>query len=391
MSYRRNVYILGAGFSAEAGAPTVANFFRRSMELYKNPGSSLGDEGREIYKHIFDYRSSLEVAEYKVRIDPENIEDLFGLAEMASQLNDPNAEAARKNLIYVILRTLELTTAGTPASGVDIAVRSGTSRKNIYVPWSLYDLFVQTAARRWLPFPAGGIAQDAIISLNYDLLVERAMEKPPPQELLRYRGLPTRRLLPLYGLPDETQYPEGQSSNGDPPCRLRLFKLHGSANWAICPTCKDHRVKVLGVEESSITAAPGSCDECGKDMMGRLIVPPAWNKEEYLPALKSVWAGAAEAPSRAQRIWIFGYSMPDVDKFFRYLLAIALQRNHDLDEVVIVNSNIDDCVRIGDAFRALNDRKKVLRQPTQISGYIGRGTTFQDQLGQLHPSHYVAW
>jgi hypothetical protein len=114
MSFRRNVFILGAGFSAEAGAPVISNFFERAMELYKNPKSDLADAERGIFGRIFDYRDALRVAEHKVRIDPENIEDLFGLVEMAVQLGESDAEEIRRSLIYLILRTLELTSTNPP-------------------------------------------------------------------------------------------------------------------------------------------------------------------------------------------------------------------------------------------------------------------------------------
>src|SRR6185437_11778482 len=104
MPFRRNVFIVGAGFSAEAGAPVVSNFFGRAMELYKDPTSQLSEGQRAIFQHVFEYRTSLESAEFKVRIDPENIEELFGLVEMAAQLENPEAQAVRLNLVYVILR-----------------------------------------------------------------------------------------------------------------------------------------------------------------------------------------------------------------------------------------------------------------------------------------------
>ncbi len=108
MPFRKNVFIVGAGFSAEAGTPVVQNFFEKAMELWKDPASFLSADERPIFEQVFNYRQSLEGAESRVGIDLDNIEDLFGTVEMASQLGIGDAHTTRKNLVYVILRTLEL-------------------------------------------------------------------------------------------------------------------------------------------------------------------------------------------------------------------------------------------------------------------------------------------
>jgi SIR2-like domain len=367
----------------------MSNFFDRAMELYKDPTSPLETAERRIFGQVFDYRKSLEVAEHKILIDPENIEELFGLVEMAAQLNNPEADAARKNLIYVILRTLELTTKSIAVEEFYLPVKTAQASRQVSISCDLYELFVNLAARRWTEFPSDGVATDAIISLNYDLLLERAMEKKPPNSNLIRPGFRPAKLIPMYGLPPELT-DESEIASDQATHRIRLFKLHGSANWAICRTCGiKNRVAILSVLRSSMTAAPLRCDVCKSDMTGRLIVPPAWNKEEYIPALKSVWAGAAEALVSAQRIWIIGYSMPDADKFFRYLLAVALQRNRNLDEVIVVNSSLEDCRRITKTFRALDERNRVQWQQVDLLTYIRRNT-FQSQLRQFYSEH-IAW
>lgn len=385
MPFRRNVFIVGAGFSAEAGAPVVSTFFDQAMELYKDPDSGLTRDQRAIFKEVFDYRNSLEPAELKLRIDPENIEELFGLVEMAAQLNNPEAQAVRLNLVYVILRTIELTTKDIARGPHQFLFRQGANQQSGILNGTLYDFFVNVVARRWGPKPDDGFAQDAIVSLNYDLLLEQAMERDPA--LTSRTGQGCQGLVPLYGLPDGVLQCNERCQPG--ACRIRLFKLHGSANWAFCTACK--RVAVLPTSAASIAAPPPVCSSCGKEMMTRLIVPPAWNKEEYMPLLRDVWAGAAEALRSAQRIWILGYSMQETDKFFRYLLAIALQKNTCLDEVVVVNQSKDDCDRIAALFRALDERGRVVRQVQQVIQYMGRSFNFQSQLKQVYGNQNFAW
>jgi hypothetical protein len=54
-----------------------------------------------------------------------------------------------------------------------------------------------------------------------------------------------------------------------------------------------------------------------------VIVPPTWNKSSYHGALSNVWSTAAQELSEARNIYVFGYSLPESDQFFRYLFALG--------------------------------------------------------------------
>ena len=79
----RNVYILGAGFSAPAGAPVIRNFLDRSREFYTEPTSSMDDEERAVFARVFKFKRSMGQAREKFAIDLDNIEKLFGLVEIS--------------------------------------------------------------------------------------------------------------------------------------------------------------------------------------------------------------------------------------------------------------------------------------------------------------------
>lgn len=75
----RNVYILGAGFSAAAGVPIVHDFIERSRIYFDDPSSGLDDAEREHFKRFLDFKRKMSQAREKVRIDLDDIEQLFGL------------------------------------------------------------------------------------------------------------------------------------------------------------------------------------------------------------------------------------------------------------------------------------------------------------------------
>jgi len=72
-----NVYILGAGFSYEAGYPLVRNF----MDKMRECASWQKDHGRETkeIEAVLKFRLEAASAAYRVNFDPDNIEDLFSL------------------------------------------------------------------------------------------------------------------------------------------------------------------------------------------------------------------------------------------------------------------------------------------------------------------------
>jgi len=105
----RNVYILGAGFSASAGAPLINNFLDRSREYLDNPFSGLDDVERQHFEDVFEFRRTVAQAREKIRIDLDNIEQLFGLVEISQQLGKTKREIWLST-VYLIAKTLQLST-----------------------------------------------------------------------------------------------------------------------------------------------------------------------------------------------------------------------------------------------------------------------------------------
>src|SRR5262249_11076878 len=90
-----NLYILGAGFSAEAGLPTIADF----LNQMRDSADWLADQGRQrelaAVDAVLEFRHSAAAAGYRVSVDRDNIEDLFSLAAaLPEQAVSRNVQAA---------------------------------------------------------------------------------------------------------------------------------------------------------------------------------------------------------------------------------------------------------------------------------------------------------
>lgn len=53
--------------------------------------------------------------------------------------------------------------------------------------------------------------------------------------------------------------------------------------------------------------------------------------------MQPVWKKAVEAIKTATRICVIGYSMPETDAFFKFLLALGLAENDRLYKLIVVD------------------------------------------------------
>src|SRR5437879_2924510 len=93
-----NVYILGAGFSRDAGIPLTNDF----LNYMRDSVDWLSNEKREAeitsVGEVFNFRLKAAGAAYRTKIDIENIEELFSLASASEgdplDIDIPTAIAA---------------------------------------------------------------------------------------------------------------------------------------------------------------------------------------------------------------------------------------------------------------------------------------------------------
>jgi hypothetical protein len=324
----RNVFILGAGFSKSAGAPLIDEFLDVSREIFDDPDSGLDHAEKKLFAQVFEFKKRVAQSREKFRIDLDNIEQLFGLIEMSHRLE--REEDVRNAMVYVIAKTLQLAIAKTrQRQAVRVSAATGfystnfswadrvpRENPNVLTP-DIYSHFALLLSG--LYDPPNKSRSNVVITFNYDLVLDDAL-----------RGIGVE---PLYGLPDcaldELAVPPGTG--------VSVLKLHGSTNWAICPQC--NKVHVLGVKFTGDPEAfrTRPCAKCGKPGLNLLLVPPSWDKSEYRETMRPVWNQAVNALKTAKRICVIGYSMPETDTFFKFLLALGLAENHQLYRFVLVD------------------------------------------------------
>ena len=297
--------MLGAGASAEAGAPLMNAFIPAAQSVWRTNQLEPADKSR--FQLVFKARAGLQSVHSKSVLDINNIESLFGAFEMAvllgklSGLDRSEVEQLPAAIATVIARTIE---------------------KRISYPWRM-----ETTSRPSAPVPYQDFAtllgdllrrdprSVSVISFNYDLALDYA----------------------LYTAGLQFGYCLGPGSHTG---EMDLLKLHGSLNWSRCGGCDEIVAWDLKqfFGKFDWTPLPGATSGT-LEISGRLskhshcagkclrpeplIVPPTWNKGRFHVQLKNVWQVAATHLAEAENVFVVGYSLPLTDEFFRYFYALG--------------------------------------------------------------------
>ncbi len=107
----RTVFILGAGASVEAGAPTMADFLQRAKLLHTK--KAYGADSPQIQDVIDAAYKDLKPVQVKSTINYKNIEELFSAIDIGQLIqcfgSRPQAkiDELRKSIVVFIYRTIE--------------------------------------------------------------------------------------------------------------------------------------------------------------------------------------------------------------------------------------------------------------------------------------------
>jgi hypothetical protein len=312
----KNVFILGAGASKEAGAPLMAEFLDVARDLLTS-GEIKAPRDIESFQKVFEAIRQFRTIHYKSYLDLDNIEAVFGAFEMARLLKGSvnysaeEVETIIKGIRTLISKTIELTMK-YPLNG------SVISADPTYA--SFAELVVKLGSE-------SGKGASSVLTFNYDMGMDTAF----------YRC----------GVKVDYAIPGDDEISNTLPVHIptfKLLKLHGSLNWGKCSNenCglivpwhlnrffEKHHYNSFGDETRRVILDIASKlpehkhAKCNCNLNPEpVIVPPTWNKTEYHGALGEVWAQAGKELSEAENIIVIGYSHPVSDSFFRYLFALG--------------------------------------------------------------------
>jgi hypothetical protein len=384
-----NVYILGAGFSyAAAGIPPVDGFMRAMTEAPEWLATQFDREAEiDAIRTVLDFRRKAASAGYRVNLRLEDVEELFSLASVTE------GGALADDVIRAISATIDYAQNEAIPSGFQVWCGGG--------PWTPPSAWKQvpgvtprayqcSGGDFYVALMVGGAGlnqrtperRDTVITFNYDLTIEHALE--------------ALGLCCTYGFGgEEADFDAGVCRpEPDPNAALRILKLHGSVNWA------------RPEEPHGKLAIRRSYDDVRRLKTVPALVPPTWQKS-FGDVLLPAWNAAIKELSTTTRVIIAGYSVPETDLHFKYLLAAGLQDNISLRTILFVNQEADalkgkllkilrqeliDWKVLGSVNKTIEtffsdstDRHRINRDiPTNLPTTLGAGLFRQAVLPKLH-------
>jgi len=347
----KTVYVLGAGASQHTGAPLLRDFLVSARNLFETEGEL---HYRESFERVFQWLDSLRGSSEYLDFERDNLEHVFSVAEMKKQLGLEGGEELASDLRYVIMETLDK--------------RCHTQwLRDKFQPDELYSKFSESlktlneGRRERTSQASEEFENDVVISFNYDVLLDYAMQ--------------LKRLNLDYSL-DAASQGRGEA--------FRILKLHGSTNWAFCSKCKKNPLQIVRASPIAKGCRPGGfmaegrnypfgmvtevllntkCTKCNEiGGLEPVVIPPTWSKTVDGTPIAQVWASAVREIKKAFQIVIIGYSLPPTDTFLQYLVTLGLASNPNLHRVVVVDKDSSDefRTRYKTVFsRSLSDRGRL--------------------------------
>jgi hypothetical protein len=289
----------GAGFSAHAGAPIMADFIAAA-------------EDRLPEELLCLVRAAYYFTGYALQAD-ENLETAYGAMMFRELLYGPQFRVATQQQIGGRRDYIPSTEGPTVAAVID-----GLER-------AIAEIYGQ-------PFLAGGgymqhldsyreffqyLLQHfelGVVTTNYDLVTEEALKS------LDCPASYAIRRPPRYG--------------GGVP----VLKLHGSVNWPQGGFLDLTRIP------STHAAQSNAC-----------LLPPTWNKRLNADSpFAGIWNDAVTLLQSADAILIVGHSFPKTDLHLRYFFAEGLARRVDdsrVKRVTVVDANEKTATTVCEAFK----------------------------------------
>jgi hypothetical protein len=289
LQMRNIVYLLGAGFSAPLGLPTISNFYWKAKDLYESEPAKFAH-----FSKSFELMDSFGSLKTFMKADLENIEEILSILEMAEALSSkPSSQPFSKFISDVIVAC----TPNIPAPEVrdqdlEPSISHFFGRSPLISSYCMFvgQLFGLCPPRRvnekWTLDRGEPSAHYSIVNLNYDRVLESACEYIEQH----YPHKPPLRFC------DPVSTIKASATD------VMLAKLHGSVTTE--------------------------------------IVPPTWNKKIHQSILPA-WQAAFASVAKANELRFIGYSLPETDSYFRYFLKAAISRSFNLQCVdVLCSGNV---------------------------------------------------
>jgi NAD-dependent SIR2 family protein deacetylase len=278
-----DVYLLGAGFSSDAGVPTMKNFMCGVSRVRQ---SCDNDNEKAVLARALSFAKLHQ---------EDNIEKLL-------------LKAINSTVFFDLIWAFGLT--------IDHLSRHFLEKCQSGEDLGWYEAFARILCG----------SDSFVLSFNYDLVLEEVLWWRTGCGEDYYLSFDEVRVSPLARRPKR---------------HIPLLKLHGSVSFLWCMECHFSVNRYSHTMSGAYEETP--CPRCTSRLLP-LLIPPTYRKAvEFGPVLHSLWAKADKLFEEADRLIVCGFSFSPPDSDFRKRFLHALKQNKKLKEVIIVNHDHATC------------------------------------------------
>ncbi len=315
MAKTSHLFIVGAGFSYNAGLPLTGDFTDALLNVkglkLDGPSSLMVEYLRGFVDATFGNGANTKPDDWPA------LEDIFTLVDLSANTghhlgSDYSAAALRTIRRALIVRFIRM-----------LQSRYRLRKKAPDQNWKR----LETLLKRL------NLESTAVLSLNWDSVIEQGLART--QDVNDFDYGCDARAAKFTGGKVTLRYGEG-------PRNFQLLKPHGSTNWLYCDACREvywlppnqtervaqtlfgqrdwKAVSDAGKKRQKGKTLDPQCPLCGSDALGTRLATFSYRKALDFPMHEATWR-RAEVLLREADTWIFfGYSMPGADFEFKYLL-----------------------------------------------------------------------
>jgi NAD-dependent SIR2 family protein deacetylase len=321
----KTVFILGAGFSMSAGAPSQEKLVEKIFEIHNsNPHIFKADSVDRFEEFLTQTLNIPKALHSKIPF-----EDIFTpldkcLLENLSfrNLAIDQVKEIRGLIYYLIGKTLQ-----------HILL---TSNKD-YI--DKFASFLVTECSKRKDHNYSKVDNVSVITTNWDILLDRSIQDEIDSKYYLKAVVDYCCYISSYRKNDDRVKP-GLEILGKGGFNVKLLKLHGSLNWLQCPRCQ--RVYVDLDDKIAINqyTDPINCRHCDENFgtipsheLTSNIIMPTFLKNLSNPQYKLIWQNAGVELSEANKIIFIGYSLPQADYEMRQLLSRMVRKDAEIHVV----------------------------------------------------------
>ena len=323
----KTVYILGAGFSAEAGAPTQEELISEAFRLHALNSDHFDKDKFQLFEDFL--LNQLNVP--RENFDQVLLEDIFTPIDRClsegSQFRGVGLDkiiAVREAVFYIVGKTIQLLLAES-------------THDQSYI--DTFAAYLTRLSSQRSDYQYNYRDPVSVISTNWDMLLDNSIK-----ESIRkggYEGVVDYCCYISAKEKDDDSIKPGLEKLGQGGFNVKLLKLHGSLNWLQCQRCMRLYASFFTKVTMHNGDSPCSCRHCdnnfpeekGNHLLVSNLIMPTFIKDLSNPQYKTIWQNAGIEISEADKLVFIGYSLPSADFEMRQLLSRMTRRNAKIEVI----------------------------------------------------------